>query len=99
MPIQVWIDGGIVAAPGLAKPINLDEATLPPAEQVECGELVRAAVESGNPQPSPSPAPDARNYRILIDSHGMKRSLVATDTTMPAAYSKLINFVRKHGSR
>lgn len=99
MHIKVWIDGGIVAAPGLAKPFNLDEATLPPEAQTEFGELVRAAVASDTPQPGASRTPDARNYRIEINNNNMNHSLVATDTAMPSAYSNLINFVRKHGSR
>lgn len=96
MHIQVFIDGGFVAAPGLAKPIDLDDATLSPPEQAELKQLVRAAREQAKPDSPASPAPDARNYRIQIDN---EPSLAATDITLPPEYSNLIKFVRKHGSR
>jgi hypothetical protein len=99
MHIQLFIDGGIVAAPGLAKPINLDDASLAPSEQSECKELVRAALEKANPDARSSHAPDVRNYRIQIDDNNTTHSLIATDIAMPSAYSSLINFVRKYGSR
>lgn len=101
MRIQVLIDGGFVAAPGLAKPIVLDEASLAPPERLECRDLVRAALENGRSaaRPSPTHAPDARNYRIQIDDDDTTHSLTATDIAMSAEFSKLINFVRKHGSR
>lgn len=100
MHIQVFIDGGFVAAPGLAKPIVLDEASLAPAERLEYSDLVRAALENGPSSAAPaSRMPDARSYRIQIDDDKTTHSLTATDAAMPPAISKLINFVRKHGAR
>lgn len=99
MHIQLFIDGGIVAAPGLAKPINLEDGSLAQAEQSECKELVRAALENAISKSPSSRTPDARNYRIHIEDGNTTHSLTATDTAMPPAYSNLINFVRKHGAR
>ena len=99
MRIKLVIDGGFVVAPGLAKPIDLDDSSLAPSERIECGELVRAAIEHGNPGAPASPAPDARNYQIQIDDDQTTHRLSATDVTMPPAYSNLIKFVRQHGSR
>lgn len=99
MHIQVSIDGGLVAAPGLAKPIVLDDASLAPSERLECNDLVRAALDTGPATAQPSHAPDARNYRIQIHDDKTTHSLAATDIAMSPAFSKLISFVRKHGSR
>lgn len=99
MHIQLIIDGGFVAAPGLAKPINLEDASLAQSEQSECKELVRAALKNGTSDAQSSRAPDARNYRIHIKDGNTTHSLTATDIAMPPAVSNLIEFVRKHGAR
>ncbi|HEU4371941.1 MAG TPA: protealysin inhibitor emfourin [Telluria sp.] len=99
MHIQLFIDGGIVAAPGLAKPINLEDAALAQSEQSECKELVRAALANAASNAPSSRTPDARSYRIQIEDGNTTHSLAASDIAMPPAYSNLINFVRKHGTR
>lgn len=99
MRITVMVDGGLVAAPGLAKPINLDDASLQPAERSECQKLVRAALESGHPMARESRMPDARKYRIQIEDDGKTHSLTATDGAISPACADLLNFVREHGSR
>jgi hypothetical protein len=99
MHIQLFIDGGIVAAPGLAKPINLEDASLAQSEQSEFKELVRAALANGTSAAQSSRVPDARSYRIQIKDGSTTHSLTATDSAMPPAVSNLINFVRAHGTR
>ncbi|MBB3220000.1 protealysin inhibitor emfourin [Pseudoduganella umbonata] len=101
MRIEVSIEGGFVAAPGLAKPIVLDTASLPPAETEACERLAREAVAdagtaAGRPQPLMR---DGRSYRMKVDLDGRSVSLDASDGSMSPAFRQLLKLVRSHGSR
>lgn len=99
MKIQVFIEGGFVAAPGLARPIVFDENTLATTEQTLCKQLIREALHEAIPHEPASPSPDIKKYRIEIVDENAHHSLAANDLTMPPAYRKLIDFVREHRKR
>jgi hypothetical protein len=95
------MEGGFVAAPGLAKPVVLDTASLPPAESEACERLVREAVaDAGNAAARPQPLMrDGRSYRMKIELDGRTVSLDTADGAMSPACRQLLKLVRTHGSR
>jgi len=115
MRIEVAIEGGLVSAPGLEKPIVLESANLPSGEGEACEQLAREVVAGADAEAGAAPAqaqmggqmrgqmrgqvPDGRSYRMKIELGNRTVSLDASDMAMSPAYRKLLKLVRTHGSR
>jgi hypothetical protein len=105
MRIEVAIEGGFVSAPGLAKPVVLESADLPPVESEACEQLVREVVAETGAGKGPAPIqafaqmPDGRRYRMKIEVGDRTVSLDASDMAMSPAFRKLLKLVRSHGAR
>jgi hypothetical protein len=99
MRVEVATEGGFVAAPGLAKPVVLDTATLPPDEAAACEQLAREVVaDAGQPRPQPLMR-DGRSYRVKVELDGRSVSVNAADGAMSPACRQLVKLVRTHGTR
>lgn len=101
MRIEVATEGGFVAAPGLAKPVVLDTATLPPDEAAACEQLAREVVaDADTSQAQPPPLMrDGRTYRMKVELDGREVALQAADGAMSHACRQLLKLVRARGSR
>ena len=101
MRIELVIEGGFAAIPGLPRPTLLDAATAPAAVRDEVGALVNAALAEQRNTVACKPCnfPDARRYHLTIVRDDRKDVLVGTDSAMPPALNKLLHYVREHGKR
>ena len=101
MRVELTIDGGFAAIPGLARPMVADDADLAAADARELRRLCRAALATptGSAAARPGPMPDARRYRLAIEVDGATQLLVATDPIGQPALAELIDFVRARGAR
>lgn len=99
--IELTIDGGFAAIPGLAKSIVLDPAHLPAEQGAKLLQLVNAAVAeyARGEAKQVAPVPDARHYRIAIQLAGVQHELVADDPAVPPAFDALMDFVKENGRR
>ena len=69
---------GLFYAPGLAEPVVLDLAALPPAEAARIAALVRDADVLDRPAAPESPqrpVPDARCFTVTVEQDGRSRTL------------------------
>ncbi len=89
MRITFRQEGGIAAFPGLAQPVTIDAAALPPAEAEEFEALLRRKPES-----SKAAGGDRRTYFIEVDEGaGSSRSLLVTDP-VPAELQSLVRWLQ-----
>ena len=83
MKLTLEIAGGL--APSLmARRYDLDSATLPPAQQHELDEIVRAALEEPHREPGAA-LRDARSYEVHVLSDDTDRTFVVYDGAVPPA--------------
>ncbi len=101
MRIELSIDGGFAAIPGLAKPIVLDTVAATMTSDGELEKLVGAALAEKAQRPTlrAAPLPDARHYRITVIRDGNKQELSADDPTLPPAFAALMEYVQANGTR
>lgn len=101
MQIELSIDGGFAAFPGLAKPILLDAADLSPELGDELKRLLDAALAEKRPRASTRAAavPDGRRYSINIHSGGTRSDIKAADPMIPPAFDALMEFIKANGHR
>jgi hypothetical protein len=101
MRIELAIDGGFAYFPGLAKAVVVDAAQLSAADAAHLTRLVAAAlaVTERSLAAQPSAMPDARRYRLTIETAGAQRMLAAADPIDEPALEALIAFVELHGRR
>jgi hypothetical protein len=100
--IRFQSDGGLGHFPGLAGPVTIDTAQLPPEEAARIEGLVGGADFFTRPQPAGRPAPgaaDLRRYTITIDDdNGRSRTLELTDPVADPALNALIDSLRGAGT-
>jgi hypothetical protein len=83
---------GLFYAPGLAEPVVLDLATLPPADAARIEALVRDAHVLDRPAaPEGLPTPDARCFTLTVEQDGRSRTLELPE---PIADPELKDLVR-----
>lgn len=85
---------GLFYAPGLAEPVVLDLAALPPAEAARIEALVRGAHvldRPATPEGLSRPMPDARQFTVTVDDGGRSRTIELTE---PIADPVLKDLVR-----
>jgi hypothetical protein len=83
---------GLFYAPGLAEPVVLDLAGLPPADAVRIEALVRAAHVLDRPAaPESLRMPDARCFTLTVEQDGRSRTLELSE---PIADPVLKDLVR-----
>ncbi len=101
MLIELKVDGGFGAFPGLAKPIKLDSASLAPELAAELQRRLDAAEAEARQRRSGKSAgvPDGRRYRLIIHVDSQQRQLDAADPSVPPAFAALMEFVKAHGRR
>jgi hypothetical protein len=101
MRVELSIDGGFAYIPGVAEAIVVDASQLSAVDAAECARLCGAALALTQRTRSvrTSPMPDARRYRVTIETGGAQRTLAATDPVDEPALEALIAFVRNHGRR
>jgi hypothetical protein len=101
MRIELSIDGGFAAIPGLAKPIVLDPANVSSDHGAQLQQLVNAALTENARGESVKAVrvPDARHYRISIQRDGERHELEADDPVVPPAFDALMDFVKANGQR
>lgn len=98
MRVRLKIDGGFAYVPGLTKPVIVDARTLDADDAAELRRLCAAvdAAKGAAPVPDLVTHPDARRYRITVESVEGKRELVAADPVTDPAIAALIAFVQRH---
>ena len=95
LQIDFRVDGGLAAFPGLAKPVRIDCAALPPGEAAQLRELVRKADFFGVPPPAGTPSvPDARAYTIAIDDGLQCRTLTLAEPIADLPMRELVAALR-----
>lgn len=101
MRIELVIEGGFAAMPGLSRPVVVDAATAPPAMRDELTALVEAALveQRSTVASTPSNFPDARRYQLTVQRDSRRDVLVGADAALPPAFNKLVHYVREHGKR
>lgn len=99
MRVEVNIDGGFAAIPGLSKPITVDSADLSSDQRKELEGLVDAAfaekARSGTTKKVT--VPDGRHYRITVQRGGSRDGVEADDPVTPPAFAALLDFVKANG--
>ena len=98
MRINLSIDGGLAAFPGLAKPLAIDCDLLAPDERARLHRLVdRAGVFAGAEPPSPGAHPaDARRYTITVDDGARRSTVTVAEPIGNEALRALISQLRTH---
>jgi hypothetical protein len=95
MRIEVTIGGGFAWIPGLVRPLVLDTESLPPEEAAELHRLCDEALQALREQQAArrAPTPDARTYRIVIETDTGKSEVACAD---PLAHpvAALVAFIR-----
>ena len=101
MRIELSVDGGFAAIPGLAKPIVLDPANVSSDQGAQLQQLVNAALTENARRESvnAAPVPDGRHYRLIIHGVGERHELEAADPVIPPAFDALMDFVKANGRR
>jgi hypothetical protein len=99
--VELIVDGGFGAFPGLSKPIKLDSVSLSPALAAELQRRFEAAeIETRNRQSGKSDSvPDGRRYHMVIRVGTQRYQIDAADPEIPPAAAALMEFVKAHGSR
>ena len=99
MRVEVSIDGGFAAIPGLSKPLSLDSADLSSDQRKELERLVDAAfaekAHSGTTKKAA--VPDGRHYRIDVQRGESRDGVEADDPVTPPAFNALLDFVKANG--
>ena len=104
MRIELQVDGGFAAFPGLARPFAVDVDALPPDEAGRW----RAAVDASRffargDAPAPPTSPDARRYAITVTDGERSRTLRLDDAgpvdEALGALLRLLLDARKAGPR
>lgn len=93
MRIRFQTDGGVGYFPGLAAPVTVDTADLPPARAADLEGLVRTAGFFGRPEAvgtAAAGAADLRSHTITIEDDGRSHSIVVTEPIEDAALQALI---------
>jgi hypothetical protein len=94
MKIEFCVDGGFAHLPGLAKPVTIDCAALPPAHGARLARLVERARFFDAPAPAaPAGARDARSYTLAIDDGRRRRSLTLAEPIADAGMRELVDAV------
>jgi hypothetical protein len=96
MRIQIQRDGGFGYFPGLAMPVTVDTATLPPDEAELLERLVRQADIArlgASVAAPPVGAADIRSYTVTVDDGVLSESVTVTEPVADAALQSLIDRV------
>jgi hypothetical protein len=101
MLIELYVEGGFGAFPGLAKPIKLDSASLSPDLDAELQRRLAAAEAEAQQRKSGKSVgvPDGRRYRLVVHVDMQHRQIDAADPTVPPAFVALMEFVKANGRR
>jgi hypothetical protein len=101
MRVELVMDGGFAAIPGLAKPVLVEATDLSPERGAELKRLVEAALAEKPPRgrAKVAPVPDGRRYRITIRGDGAAHQIEAADPMVPPAFEALMAFARANGHR
>ena len=98
MRVQLRIDGGFAHIPGLARPVIVDTETVDAevAEELRrlCAEIDSVAYARSDV--SAAATPDARRYRLEIETVAGRQEIVATDPVTNPAIAALIAFMQRH---
>ncbi|MGO1075582.1 protealysin inhibitor emfourin [Inquilinus sp. CA228] len=82
---------GLFYAPGLAEPVVLDLAALPPAEAARIEALVRDAHVLDRPAaPESLSMPDARCFTLTVEQDGRSRTLEVPEPIADPALKALV---------
>lgn len=83
---------GLFYAPGLAEPVVLDLAALPPADAARIEALVHEAHVIDRPAaPERLPMPDARCFTLTVEQDGRSRTLELPEPIADPALKALVN--------
>ena len=101
MKIELTIDGGFAAFPGLAKPLVLDAEDLAPELKAQMHRLVATALEEsrGAQSAAGKAVPDGRRYCLDIHGESGKSRIGAADPAVPPAFAALMAFAQANGKR
>ena len=82
---------GLFYSPGLAEPVVLDLAALPPAAAARIEALVRDAQVLDRPAaPESLPMPDARCFTVTVEQEGRSRTLELPEPIADPALKALV---------
>lgn len=100
MRIVLTIDGGFAYVPELARPVVLDGDSLTGEDAAQLRRLCDAALAATRERVGARrvPMPDARSYRIVIESDQGRREIATADPVAPPV-AALIAFVRVRASK
>lgn len=90
---------GLFYSPGLAEPVVLDLAALPPAEATRIEALVRDAHVLDRPAAPESlsrPMPDARCFTLTVDENGRSRTLELAEPIADPVLKNLVRCLQDH---
>lgn len=101
MQIELYIEGGFGAFPGLAKPLRVDSAALRPDRKAELQRLLEAAEQEAASRDAvpPGRTADARRYRVVVHGDSQRREFAASEPAVPPALAALISFIKANGRR
>lgn len=97
MRITLTTEGGLAFFPGLARPVTLDDATLPPEQSAELRRRIVAADFFNQPPVAGTPPPGAADYRtytLTIEGADRTNTVRMTDFTQDPALRDLLRYVQ-----
>ena len=96
MRVELSIEGGLAAFPGLARPLRLDADALPPQEADRLRRLVEDArfFEVSGPVPRQASLRDARRYHISI-TDGVRTRKLTLEDPVGSDFGPLLEFLRE----
>lgn len=97
MRVTLTTEGGLAYFPGLARPVTIDDTTLPPEQSAELHRLVAAADFFHQPPVAGMPPPGAADYRtytLTIEDADHTNTLRMTDLTQDPALRDLLRYVQ-----
>jgi len=95
--ITYQMEGGFTSLPGLAAPMTIDSASLPPEQAGELERRVQAARFFALPALAGAPArgaADHRTYTVTIEDGGRTHTVRASDPVEDAGLRDLLAYVR-----
>ena len=95
--VQIQIDGGIAAFPGLSRPVSIDISALCVADQTQFEQLVAESRFFEQPKVvKDARGADLRQYTVTIESEGHKRTVRIRDPISDPHLESLVQFLVKH---
>jgi hypothetical protein len=95
--IQLQMEGGLAAFPGLSQPVTIDTQKLPEKEAGELERLVHAARFFDRPATAGTPtrgAGDYRQYTITVEEGGRRHTVRLADPVADADLGALLAAVQ-----